>query len=242
MTIKQKASDGAWKTSVYYFLTNQRGDVSSIIDNTGVEVGSYSYDAYGNVLSETGTIVKENNIRYASYYYDQETKHYYLKARYYDPVNGDFLSLDSHPGTEKIPITQNGYNFANNNPIRFVDPNKRFCCNHWFLLYTWFRTNHTFSNRGAIVLGGITWKAGSWLGKKAHNWLKSKNKKTNVEKVDDKYLKRKKVDAHELKRDALGKKAKIAEYDIYVDKNTKELLIFRKGGKGSPIHTGEYLK
>lgn len=50
------------------------------------------------------------------------------------------------------------------------------------------------------------------------------------------------MDAHELKRDALGKKAKIAEYDIYVDKNTKELLIFRKGGKGSPIHTGEYLK
>ncbi|WP_400242232.1 RHS repeat-associated core domain-containing protein [Niallia sp. JL1B1071] len=126
MTIKQKASDGTWKTSVYYFLTNQRGDVSSIIDNTGVEVGSYSYDAYGNVLSETGTIAKENNIRYASYYYDQETKHYYLKARYYDPVNGIFQALDPHPGDEDDIISQNGYNYAGNNPIINIDPDGDF--------------------------------------------------------------------------------------------------------------------
>ncbi|MGP7818766.1 hypothetical protein [Niallia sp. 01092] len=51
--------------------------MTSIVDNTGVEVGSYTYDAFGNVLSEGGTIEKENSIRYASYYYDQETKHYF---------------------------------------------------------------------------------------------------------------------------------------------------------------------
>jgi len=126
MTIKQKASDGTWKTSVYYFLTNQRGDVSSIIDSAGVEVGSYSYDAYGNMLSETGTIAKENNIRYASYYYDQETKHYYLKARYYDPVNGIFQALDPHPGDEDDPVSQNGYTYAGNNPVINVDPDGDF--------------------------------------------------------------------------------------------------------------------
>ncbi|WP_419095929.1 RHS repeat domain-containing protein [Niallia tiangongensis] len=123
MTIKQKASDGTWKTSVYYFLTNQRGDVSSIIDNTGVEVGSYSYDAYGNMLSETGTIAKENTIRYASYYYDQETKHYYLKARYYDPNSGIFLAIDPYPGETDLSLSQNGYIYTENNPVNYFDPN-----------------------------------------------------------------------------------------------------------------------
>jgi len=41
----------------------------------------------------------------------------------------------------------------------------------------------------------------------------------NLDKVDDKYLKRKGVDAHQLKKDVYGKKLKVAEYDIYVDKN-----------------------
>uniref|UniRef100_UPI0011DC7857 RHS repeat-associated core domain-containing protein n=1 Tax=Bacillus rubiinfantis TaxID=1499680 RepID=UPI0011DC7857 len=95
---------------------------TTIVDKTGAELGSYMYNAYGNVLSETGTIAKENPIRYASYYYDQETKHYYLKARYYDPQNGNFLALDPHPGDDDDPVSQNGYTYAGNNPLSFVDP------------------------------------------------------------------------------------------------------------------------
>ncbi|WP_246145512.1 RHS repeat-associated core domain-containing protein [Bacillus rubiinfantis] len=122
MVIKDKNQSGNWQTKTYYFWTNQRGDVTTIVDKTGAELGSYTYDAYGNVLSETGTIAKENPIRYASYYYDQETKHYYLKARYYDPQNGNFLALDPHPGDDDDPVSQNGYTYANNNPVTTVDP------------------------------------------------------------------------------------------------------------------------
>ncbi|WP_445491478.1 RHS repeat-associated core domain-containing protein [Niallia sp. 03133] len=126
MVVKDKNASGAWQTKTYYFWTNQRGDVTSIVDSTGVEVGSYTYDAYGNVLSENSTIAKENSIRYASYYYDQETKHYYLKARYYDPLNGNFLALDPHPGDDDDPISQNGYMYAGNNPVLQVDPDGDF--------------------------------------------------------------------------------------------------------------------
>ncbi|MCB6946210.1 RHS repeat-associated core domain-containing protein, partial [[Eubacterium] rectale] len=70
----------------------------SIVDQSGNEVGSYTYDAYGNVLTETGEIAKYNPIRYAGYYYDAETKDYYLKARYYNPANGTFLAMDPQPG------------------------------------------------------------------------------------------------------------------------------------------------
>ena len=63
-----------------------------------------------------------NPIRYAGYYYDDETKNYYLQARYYNPANGAFLELDPHPGDDDEPLSQNGYTYGNNNPVMNVDP------------------------------------------------------------------------------------------------------------------------
>ncbi|MEK4137492.1 RHS repeat-associated core domain-containing protein [Kurthia sp. FSL E2-0154] len=61
-------------------------------DKDDKEVGAYTYDAYGNVLTVEGDLAKANPIRYAGYYYDDETKNYYLQARYYNPANGAFLA------------------------------------------------------------------------------------------------------------------------------------------------------
>lgn len=130
MILKDKNSTGTWQSKSYFFWTNQRGDVVSIVDKSGNSVGSYSYDAYGNVLSESGTIAKENLIRYAGYYYDSETKHYYLQARYYDPQNGNFLAMDPQPGNDSNPITQNGYTYAGNNPVMNADPTGLYWGNH----------------------------------------------------------------------------------------------------------------
>lgn len=122
MILRAKDASGTWGEKVYHFWTNHRGDVLSIRDEAGNEVGSYTYDAYGNVLSETGEVAKENPIRYAGYYYDVETKHYYLQARYYNPENRNFLDLDPYPGDVDDPISQNGYTYADNNPVMMVDP------------------------------------------------------------------------------------------------------------------------
>ncbi|MBK3496834.1 RHS repeat-associated core domain-containing protein [Viridibacillus sp. YIM B01967] len=107
----------------YQFITNHRGDILSIRDENDNEVGSYSYDAYGNILSMEGDIAKVNPIRYAGYYYDEETANYYLQARYYNPRNGAFLALDPHPGDNDEPLSQNGYTYGNNNPNKYVDHN-----------------------------------------------------------------------------------------------------------------------
>jgi len=122
MIVKAKNDTGEFETKAYQFITNHRGDVLSIRDKEDKEVGSYKYDAYGNILAVKGTIAKENPVRYAGYYYDEETKNYYLQARYYNPENGSFLVLDPHPGDDDEPLSQNGYNYANNNPIMNVDP------------------------------------------------------------------------------------------------------------------------
>jgi len=55
-------------------------------------------------------------------------------------------------------------------------------------------------------------------------------------------LKKAGIDAHKLKYEFLGKKAKISEYDLYKHTDTNEVLIMKKGGTGDPIHTGEYIK
>ena len=57
---------------------------------------------------------------------------------------------------------------------------------------------------------------------------KEETKQKDLDKVDDSYLKKKGIDAHQLKKDVYGKKAKIAEYDIYVNKKTGELYTQRK--------------
>ena len=70
---------------------------------SGNVVVEYTYDAWGNVLSVTGsqanTIGQYNTFRYRGYYYDTETGFYYLQSRYYDPVVGRFLNADSYVST-----------------------------------------------------------------------------------------------------------------------------------------------
>ena len=107
----------------YYYHYNAHGDVIGISDKDGNRLATYEYDAWGNPLKADETAaVKDNAYRYAGYQYDHETGMYYLMARYYEPKHGVFLSLDPDPGDEDDIITQNGYTYANNNPVMLVDP------------------------------------------------------------------------------------------------------------------------
>ena len=76
----------------YLYLTNQMGDVIGISDNTGSLIATYTYGAWGEVLTVTPAttgnttqlaIANANPLRYRGYYQDQETGYYYLQSRYY---------------------------------------------------------------------------------------------------------------------------------------------------------------
>src|SRR5690606_10044495 len=123
MIVKAKNNVDTFETKAYQFITNHRGDVLSIRDSEDNEVASYTYDAYGNILTAEGALAKANSIRYAGYYFDDETKNYYLQARYYNPENGSFLALDPYPGDDDEPLSQNGYSYENGNPVMKIDPN-----------------------------------------------------------------------------------------------------------------------
>lgn len=63
----------------------------------------------------------------------------------------------------------------------------------------------------------------------------------NIKMANNKYLKKKGIDVHALKTELVGKK-NISHYDLYVDKDSGMLWLYRKGGKGEPMPTYEFIK
>lgn len=53
---------------------------------------------------------------------DPESSMYFLRARYYDPFTGRFISRDPVKGSLTDPQSQNPYSYAINNPINSSDP------------------------------------------------------------------------------------------------------------------------
>lgn len=73
----------------YFYLKNAQGDVTGLVASSGAQVVAYTYDAWGNPLTTTGTMAgtlgKLNPFRYRGYVYDAETGIHYVASRYYDP-------------------------------------------------------------------------------------------------------------------------------------------------------------
>jgi RHS repeat-associated protein len=55
-------------------------------------VATYRYDSYGNLVASTGSIA--DPFKFAGQYQDSELGLHYLRARYYDPVTGQFATFD----------------------------------------------------------------------------------------------------------------------------------------------------
>jgi len=116
----------------YWYVFNLQGDVIGIINASGTQVVTYTYDAYGKPLSTTGSMAGsigvQNPFRYRGYYYDSETGFYYLNSRYYDPTVGRFVNADSCIDNRWLN-TQNLFQYCGNNPVCRADYN-----GHWVIL------------------------------------------------------------------------------------------------------------
>lgn len=111
-------SDG---TDTYYYGYTGTGSVDHLTNAEGFYETSYSYDAYGN-LSVSGNTEIQNPYTYNAEYTDASTGNQYLRARYYDPEEGTFLTQDSYLGSLLEPLSQNLYIYAENNPVNYSDP------------------------------------------------------------------------------------------------------------------------
>ena len=107
------------KSEYTYYTQNAHGDVVNLTDETGKVTKTYTYDAFGveKNIDENDT----NAFRYCGEYFDKETGTIYLRARYYNPSNGRFISRDSFAGKLNDPLSLNLYTYCANNPIYLVD-------------------------------------------------------------------------------------------------------------------------
>ena len=106
--------------------TQLQGDVIAILDGGGNAVVQYSYDAWGKLLTTTGSMATSlgvhNPLRYRGYVYDHETGLYYVSSRYYDPEIGRFINADEYISTGQGIMGCNMFTYCNNNPVNMVDP------------------------------------------------------------------------------------------------------------------------
>ena len=110
----------------YFYLKNAQGDVTGLVNSSGTQVVAYTYDAWGNPLSTTGTMADTlgnlNPFRYRGYFYDTETGLYYLQSRYYNPETGRFINADGYVSTGQGTVGNNMFTYCGNNPQSRADP------------------------------------------------------------------------------------------------------------------------
>ena len=105
----------------YFYVKNLQGDILKVITATGTEAATYTYDAWGKLLTSTGDMADVNPLRYRGYFYDTETGLYYLQSRYYDPEVGRFINPDAFASTGRGILQANTFAYCLNNPVNFAD-------------------------------------------------------------------------------------------------------------------------
>ena len=117
---KFSKQSGNVKTDYQYYTQNAHGDVVNLTDSTGTVAKSYKYDAFG--VEQNVDDADDNAFRYCGEYFDAETGTIYLRARYYNPTIGRFISRDSVTGEKTDPLSLNLYTYCHNTPIIGTDP------------------------------------------------------------------------------------------------------------------------
>ena len=117
------------KSGYTYYSQNAHGDVVNLTDADGAITKSYTYDAFG--VEKNIDDADTNAFRYCGEYYDTETGTVYLRARYYNPSTGGFISRDNFAGKSSDPLSLNRYTYCSNNPVFYVNP----CGNYGVVIY-----------------------------------------------------------------------------------------------------------
>ena len=110
-----------WTPSFYVY--DGGGSARQLTNSAGVVTDEYEYDAYGNSFTKQGTT--PNNYLYRGEQYDPDLSLYYLRARYYNPLTGRFVSMDPENGIVTDPRTLHKYLYAGGDPTNRIDPTGR---------------------------------------------------------------------------------------------------------------------
>jgi RHS repeat-associated protein len=110
--------DGVWTTSFYSM--DAQGSVRQLTNTDGVVTDTYEYDAFGKLISQTGST--PNVYLYTGERFDADLGLYHLRARSYNPDRGRFTSMDPFGGWVEDPLSIHKYLYVHADPVNLFDP------------------------------------------------------------------------------------------------------------------------
>ena len=96
------------------------GSIRHLSDASAEVTRLQSYDPFGTLNQQSGP--GASGFGYTGEQEDANTGLVFLRARFYDPGVGRFVSKDPWSGSMLRPQTQNGWAYVSNNPINQTDP------------------------------------------------------------------------------------------------------------------------
>ena len=115
----------------FIYKKNALGDILGFYNSQGELIAQYWYDEWGvwfNAVWDSSQdlytfLLNNNPLLYRGYYYDLETRYYYLQSRYYNPEWGRFLNADDvdYIGATGTSVGVSTYSYCENNPINNSD-------------------------------------------------------------------------------------------------------------------------
>ena len=112
-------------TTTEYFLTDALGSVRQLTDAGGAVTYTGAYDPYGITTQASGA--SQTRYGFTGEYTDPSGM-VYLRARYYLPNDGRFLTRDTWMGDTNNPLSLNRWLYVNGNPINLTDPSGHVPC------------------------------------------------------------------------------------------------------------------
>ncbi|MBI4846533.1 MAG: tetratricopeptide repeat protein [Candidatus Omnitrophica bacterium] len=103
-------------TNTVYYHCAHLGNVNQITDATGAVIQTHDYDAFGNIVSQSGFLT--NAYSYKTKEYSANTGLVYFGARYYDSLTGRFITADPLGMVDGTNV----YLYCGNDPINIYDP------------------------------------------------------------------------------------------------------------------------
>jgi RHS repeat-associated protein len=113
---------GAWG----YVLPDHLGSVRQLVGSDSQVALAQSYDPFGVPFETSGS--GESDFGYTGEWWNSEAALLYLRARYYEPAIGRFVSKDPWQGDSSRPQSLNAWSYVQGNPLNFTDPSGRIFC------------------------------------------------------------------------------------------------------------------
>jgi len=176
-----------------FYHVDGLGSTRALTDESGSAVGTYTYEAFGELIGSTGD--SENNYLFAGEQFDETLGQYYLRERYYSAETGRFATRDPFEGSISDPISLHKYHYAHANPVNYTDPSGLFSIKEVLVALEIFDTLDTindaltfaidpsFGNLIVLLVGIIGFPPGLDKGFKAVFGKTSKSVKNGIESV-----------------------------------------------------------